>query len=59
MIRRALALLLTATPALSQDLTSATTAEIMALGPASDALAEAGRRHNPEALVTAMCYTCI
>lgn len=59
MIRRALALLLTAGPALSQDLSSATTAEIMALRPASEALAKAGRRYNPEAPVTAMCYTSI
>ncbi|RYH10080.1 hypothetical protein [Tropicimonas sp. IMCC6043] len=48
-----------AAPLSAQDLATADTAEIMRLRPGSVALSDAGRRYNPEAPVTAMCYTRI
>ncbi|ARE39707.1 hypothetical protein RGUI_1566 [Rhodovulum sp. P5] len=48
-----------AAPIFAQDLTTADTADIMRLRPGSVELAAAGRRYNPEAPVTAMCYTRI
>lgn len=63
MTHRALSLIaLTATlpgALAAQELATADTAAIMKLRPGSVELSEAGRRYNPEAPVTAMCYTRI
>ena len=54
-----LALLVCPMDALAQELSNLTEAEMMQLRPASTALAEAGRRYNPEAPVPPQCYTRI